>query len=153
MVVNVALIVTGQALAQFAHDAGRLAHTVDWTPQREPFRVFCEHGKLFEAQVDGHLSTQTNAGPGEPKMCAEVKADIRAAAVGVYFQEAAQLAAWIASERADGRQAEILWNKDGKYRFVDALSDCLFLHLKPTFSHEDSPLPHPIAVCYPLCFF
>jgi hypothetical protein len=88
MIVNVALIVAGQALAQLAHDAGRLALRVDWTPQCAAFRVFGEHDKLFEAQVDGHLSQQTNTGPSEPQMCAEVKADIRFEAAGMHFQEA-----------------------------------------------------------------
>jgi hypothetical protein len=116
MVVNMSLVATAQALTQLAHDAGRLESTIDWTMQRAVFRVFSDTDKLFEAQVDGHLSRQTNTGPGEPKICAEVKAEIRSAAVGVYFQEAAQFAAWIASERADGRRAEMPWGKDGKYR-------------------------------------
>jgi hypothetical protein len=122
-VVNKALIDTAQAVTQLAHDGGRLDAAVDWTMQRAAFRVFAAAGagaggggKLYEAKNDGHLSRQSNAGPGEPKLSVEIKADIRAAGDAVKFQEAAQFAAWIAAGRAAGRAAEVTWWDDGSYR-------------------------------------
>jgi hypothetical protein len=93
VVVSKALIDTSQAVAQLAHDAGVLDADINWTMQRAAFKAFAGAAKLYEAKNDGHLSRQTNDGPGEPKPSAVSKADIRSAGDAVKFQEASQFAA------------------------------------------------------------